>query len=112
MLTDVGNQATGAGTGQLMLWFPPADGWHGEIHGQCNLDTAIATAQQVAIDGDDVLVASARPPTVGVWRYSNLPTSADECGRPPTATVVRRRSLPPGSCSSTPPTATSGSPTV
>ena len=41
----------------------------------------IATAMQIWIDGDGaVLVASARPPTSGVWRYGpDLPASADDC---------------------------------
>jgi len=84
VLTDVGNQASGPGTGQLMMFFPPVLGdvtsYAGEIFDHCKLDIEIATAQQIAVDGEDVLVASARPPTVGVTRYSNLPTSLDECG--------------------------------
>lgn len=79
VLTDVGNQAAGPGTGQLLLFFPPEGGYEGEITEHCKLDVSIATAQQIAIDGDDVLVASARPPTVGVLRYTDLPTSAEEC---------------------------------
>jgi hypothetical protein len=71
--TDVGNQASGDGTGQLIVWFSPLDGADAEF---CVIDDTIATAQQVVTDGDDVLVASARPPTVGVWRYSELPTGA------------------------------------
>lgn len=83
VLTDVGNQAIGPGTGQLMMFFPPVTGdvtsYRGEITDHCKLDTEIATAQQIALDGDDVLVASARPPTVGVWRYTDLPVSLDDC---------------------------------
>lgn len=79
VLTDVGNQALGPGTGQLMMFFPPVGGWSGDITEHCKLDTDLATAQQIAIDGDDVLVASARPPTVGVWRYTDLPTDIDDC---------------------------------
>jgi hypothetical protein len=71
--TDVGNQASGDGTGQLIVWFSPLDGAGAEF---CVVDDTIATAQQVVTDGDDVLVASARPPTVGVWRYAELPTGA------------------------------------
>jgi hypothetical protein len=69
--TDVGNQASGSGTGQLIVWFSPRPGADAEF---CVVDDTIATAQQVVADGDDVLVASARPPTVGVWRYRELPT--------------------------------------
>jgi len=86
VLTDVGNQASGPGTGQLMMFFPPRQdditSYVGEIFDHCKLDIKIATAQQIAVDGDDVLVASARPPTVGVTRYSGLPTSLDDCADP------------------------------
>lgn len=84
--TDVGNQAAGPGTGQLIVWFDPLDARDGAEVEFCVLDDTIATAQQVVADGDDVLVASARPPTVGVWRYSALPsgpTPADGCPDPP-----------------------------
>ncbi len=73
LTTDVGNQASGPGTGQLTVWFPPYDG------ARCVVADDIATAQQLAADGNDVLVASARPPTIGVQRYSNLPRSTDQC---------------------------------
>ncbi|MCY4133324.1 MAG: PQQ-binding-like beta-propeller repeat protein [bacterium] len=73
LTTDVGNQASGPGTGQLTVWFPPYDG------ARCVVADYIATAQQLAADGDDVLLASARAPTIGVQRFSNLPRSADEC---------------------------------
>ncbi|MDE0613091.1 MAG: PQQ-binding-like beta-propeller repeat protein [bacterium] len=73
LTTDVGNQASGPGTGQLTVWFPPYDG------ARCVVADDIATAQQLAADGDGVLVASARPPTIGIQRYSNLPRSEDEC---------------------------------
>jgi hypothetical protein len=44
----------------------------------CKLDIGIATAGGIAVDADDNLyVASARPPTSGVWKYSGpFPTSA------------------------------------
>lgn len=81
VLTDVGNQATGPATGQLLLFFPPVAGdvssYAGEITDHCKLDIEIATAQQIAVDGDSVLVAAARGP--GVSRYSDLPTTLDEC---------------------------------
>jgi outer membrane protein assembly factor BamB len=87
VLTDVGNQATGDATGQLMMFFPPdsdagAASYVGEITDHCKIDIAIATAQQIAVDGDTVLVAAARGP--GVSRYTNLPTSLDECDLPTT----------------------------
>jgi hypothetical protein len=81
--TDVGNQAAGAGDGQLIVWFPPFDSF--EV-AYCKVDIAIATAQSIWVDDQDrVYVASARPPafegqTAGVWRYSDLPTGPDAAG--------------------------------
>ena len=47
----------------------------------CKVDVGIATAQSLLVGPDDeVYVVSARPPTSGVWRYSDLPTSADAAG--------------------------------
>lgn len=88
LTTDVGNQASGSGDGQLIVWFPPFDtgvGGVGQVR-YCKIDTAIATAGGIAVDGNDnVYVASARPPTSGVWRYTGpFPTSdtaAGGCGR-------------------------------
>lgn len=85
--TDVGNQAAGAGTGQLIIWFPPLDGNNGARY--CKLDIGIATAQQIAVDDEDrVYVGSARNTGAspsGVTRYSGpFPTSdaaEDGCGR-------------------------------
>ena len=73
LTTDVGNQSSGPGTGQLTVWFPPYDG------ARCVVADDIATAQQLAADGEDVLVSSARTPTTGIWRYANLPRSPAEC---------------------------------
>ena len=69
--TDVGNQADGPESGQLIMWFPPLEGTDIPF---CKIDTAIGTAQQIAIDGADVLVASARGATTGVQRYVDLPS--------------------------------------
>lgn len=82
--TDIGNQASGVGDGQLIVWFPPftegfrteAKGTYGEV-AYCKVDIAIGTAGGIAVDGDDnVYVASARGETAGVLRYagSELPT--------------------------------------
>jgi hypothetical protein len=81
--TDIGNQALGDPTGQLIVWFPP---FQGEDVTYCKLDVAIGTAQSIWVDDQDrIYVASARPPTSGIWRYSGpYPTSADGeggCGR-------------------------------
>jgi hypothetical protein len=87
--TDIGNQSSGDGDGQLIVWFPPftkgfktlKNGTEGTVP-YCKIDVGIATAGGIAIDDDDnVYVASARPPTSGVWRYSGpFPTSADAAG--------------------------------
>ena len=69
--TDVGNQASGPESGQVVIWFPPIEGTDVAF---CKVDTDVGTAQQVAIDGEDVLVASARGATTGVQRYTDLPT--------------------------------------
>lgn len=85
--TDIGEQALGPGTGQLIIWFPPFDSY--EV-AYCKLDVEIGTAQQIWVDGDDnVYVASARASSgerpAGVYRYSPpFPTSDDAdggCGR-------------------------------
>ncbi len=76
--TDVGNQATGPGDGQLILWFPPFDSFDVAF---CKLDISIGTAGQILVDeGDRVLVASARV-TSGIWVYEPpFPTSNDAAG--------------------------------
>ena len=88
LTSDIGNQVSGAGDGQLIVWFPPFDtgvGGDGQVR-YCKIDTELATAGQIAVDEDDrVYLTSARPPTAGVWRYSGpFPTSdtaAGGCGR-------------------------------
>ena len=84
--TDVGNQAAGAGTGQLIVWFPPLDGGGARY---CKIDIGIGTAQQIAVDAQDrVYVAAARSTAnsaAGVYRYTGpFPTSdfpSGGCGR-------------------------------
>lgn len=95
--TDIGNQAQGEGDGQLIMWFPPYDS---EQVAYCKIDVAIATAQSIWVDDQDrVYVASSRPPTSGVWRYSGPwptgPTAAEGCGQTdatgaPMADTVRK----------------------
>ena len=88
LTTDVGNQAAGNGDGQLIVWFPPFNtgvGGTGQVR-YCKIDVALATAGGIAVDDQDhVYVASARPPTAGVWRYDGpFPTSdtaAGGCGQ-------------------------------
>ena len=87
LTTDVGNQSSGQGDGQLIIWFPPFDS---EDVAFCKLDIALTTAQAIAI-GDDgsVYVATAFPTSAGVYRYPGpFPTSA----------------TPDGGCDSTDPT--------
>ncbi len=105
--SDIGNQATGSGDGQLIIWFPPfTKGFESDAQGAvgtvpyCKIDIGIGTAGGIAVDGDDnVYVASARGDTVGVLKYSGpFPTSAtpdggcettDATGAPMTTTVAR-----------------------
>jgi len=77
--TDIGNQASGEGDGQLIVWYPPFDS---EQVAYCKIDVGIATAQSIWVDDQDrVYVASSRPPTSGVWRYSGpFPTGPDAAG--------------------------------
>ncbi len=95
--TDVGNQAAGAETGQVILWFPPLDVAEPAF---CKLDTAVGTAGSVYVHSDgDVYIASARGATAGVLRYAAPFPTADTaeggCGRvdatgAPLASEVRR----------------------
>jgi len=88
--TEVGAQL--AGNGQLLLWFPPYEGYPGAPgtypNGEystnyCVLDDTIGTATGIAIDGDDILVSS--PEQGAVLRFSgSWPTAPDApggCGR-------------------------------
>lgn len=77
--TDLGGQAPGdPGNGQFIVWFGEAEGTDQTY---CKVDVGIATAQSLLVGPDDeVYVVSARPPTSGVWRYTDLPTSADAAG--------------------------------
>ena len=78
LTTDVGNQASGEGDGQLIVWFPPFDATQVAY---CKVDVGIPTAQQIYVDeADDVYVASARAPGAAIFRYSRFPTSDDATG--------------------------------
>lgn len=76
---DVGNQALGPATGQLIIWFPPFDSREVSY---CKLDVEIGTGQSVLVDEEDnIYVAAARPGTAGVYRYSPpYPSGADADG--------------------------------
>jgi len=107
--SDVGNQASGAGDGQLIVWFPPFNRTKVEY---CKIDVGIATAGGILVRNDEVYLASARPPTAGVWRYSGpFPTSdtaAGGCGRedatgaPLTDAVQKEIFIPAGGPIATP----------
>src|SRR6476646_8267692 len=97
LTTDVGNQAAGNGDGQLIVWFPPFNRTKVRY---CKLDVGLATAGGILVQHDRVYVASARPPTAGVWRYTGpFPTSntaAGGCGQKdatgaPLATSVHKQ---------------------
>jgi hypothetical protein len=86
LTTDIGNQASGPDSGQLIVWFPPDFGEASEQDSYnvpyCKLDTAIGTAGQIYVDDqDNVYVASARGATLGVLRFTGpFPTSDDAAG--------------------------------
>jgi hypothetical protein len=81
--TDIGNQAGGERSGQLIVWFPPFDSR--EVR-YCKVDVAIGTAGQIHVDDDDnVYVTSALDDPAGIRRYTGpFPTSDDAeggCGK-------------------------------
>jgi hypothetical protein len=79
LTTDLGGQQPGdPGNGQFIVWFGDPEGTDQTY---CKVDVDIATAQSILVLPDDsVYVVSARPPTSGVWHYTDLPTSADASG--------------------------------
>ena len=76
--SDVGNQASGDGDGQLIIWFPPFDSF--EV-AYCKLDVTIGTAGGIHVDANDrVYLASARV-APGIYLYEPpFPTSNDAAG--------------------------------
>ena len=114
LTTDVGDQAFGPATGQLIMWFPPFNngatftdtGVVPDTPGRyCKLDIALPTAQQIAIDSQDrVYVAAARPGSGGVFRYTGpFPTSdtpeggcdgMDTTGAPMATSINKERLIP------------------
>lgn len=97
LTTDIGNEAAGGPTGQLILWFPPFDSPQPRY---CKLDVSIGTAQGIYVDEQErVYVASARD-NPGIYVYEGpFPSGNDAsggCGRrdgtgEPLADAVRKR---------------------
>lgn len=93
--TEVGSQAVGASSGQLIIWFPdPNQGfkvWPGNVPASgypnsnfsdnyCKLAIDLSTASSIAVDADNnVYVANAGNGTVVVFRPP-FPTGADFAG--------------------------------
>jgi hypothetical protein len=122
LTTDVGNQAMGPPTGQLIIWFPPFDnganytetGVFPDTPGRyCKLDIGIGTAQSIAIDAQDtVYVAASRPGSAGIYRYTGpFPTSdtpdggcdgTDSTGAPMATSVNKVRFIRPDASLPTP----------
>jgi len=77
LTSDVGNQATGPGDGQLIVWFPPFESRKVKY---CKVDVHLTTGQGVLVDGDNVYVAQARRPGVFSYAVADLPTSNTPAG--------------------------------
>jgi hypothetical protein len=76
--TDIGNQATGPPTGQLIVWFPPFDS---EEVPYCKIDVALPTPGGIQVVDDAVYLALARAPGNGIVRYDGpFPTGPDAAG--------------------------------
>jgi hypothetical protein len=75
--TDIGNQASGDGDGQLIVWFPPFDSF--EV-AYCKIDVTLATGQSALVDGDAVYVAESRGGGVSRYDASAFPTDATPGG--------------------------------
>ena len=88
LFTTVVGSATGAGTGQLVEWFPPFTA-AGATH--CTIATGLASPGGLAADpAGGIEVAVARAPGAGVWHFTGaFPASAKACGSlsPPTTTA-------------------------
>lgn len=90
--TEVGDPLAFPGNGQLLLWFPPYEGFPGApgsypngdySTSYCVLADDIGAATGIALDGDDVLVSSPRLNQVlrfgGSW--PTAPDAGGGCGR-------------------------------
>ncbi len=108
--TDTGNQGFGTNNGQLIMWFPPYDGFPGapgtypndaRSTNFCKLATDIGTAGGIAIDAQGRIYVSASS-QLSVFRFSPpFPTSPDAAGGcgsvdalgSPVADVVQRETF-------------------
>jgi hypothetical protein len=78
LTTDVGNQATGPGDGQLIMWFPP---FALSNNRYCKLDVTIGTAGQILLDDQERIYVSSARGDPGIFRYTGpFPTSDDAAG--------------------------------
>ena len=76
--TDVGDQASGPGDGQLILWYPPFDSFEVSY---CKLDVEIGTAGGIYVDAEDHIYLTSARVAPGVYRYDPpFPTSGDAAG--------------------------------
>ena len=103
LTTDIGDQVEGA-NGQLIIWFPPFEGFaEGDI-AYCKLDVGLPGGQSILVTGPQTfLVAAVRG---GVYEYSGpLPTSdtaeggcdtTDATGRPLASGVKKRTVIEAG----------------
>lgn len=102
--TDIGNQATGPGDGQLIVWFGPFDSFDVPY---CKIDIGLTTGQGAYVDREEgtLLIAQAR--AAGVYRYdvADFPTSdtpeggcggTDATGAPLTTGIAGERVITPG----------------
>jgi hypothetical protein len=103
LTTDVGNQASGPGDGQLIVWFPPFESRNVKY---CKVDVTLTTGQGLLVDGDSVMVAQARGDNAGISKFkiADLPTSntasggcdgKDATGAPMATNVKSTMFIPP-----------------
>ncbi len=101
--TDVGNQASGPGDGQLIVWFPPFTSRDVKY---CKVSVTLTTGQGLLADGDSVMVAQARGDNAGISKYNvaDFPTSntasggcdgKDSTGAPMATNVTSTMFIPP-----------------
>ena len=85
---EVGEESFGGGNGQLILWFPPYEGFPGPdpypnasySTNYCKLAIDIGTATNVAVDESGRLLVTS-PQSGNVYRYAGtLPTAPDAAG--------------------------------